>query len=341
LGIERCACSWAVHQKQEVCDDAEERDEDDDGYVNCRDNSCKYHEACMEEDDEESFINELIGRTFAQDDGDQDSDETEEYTVSANGLFYPDEDGIYTIDIPKEKLVFKNVEMVAGSSYGFYVDEDEDGEPDPDEIIELERAVDIVVEKESSIFEYELTPGYNFVSFPFIPDNKDSHELLAELNEGSGGAPIVSIARYYSGFEVSEYRSDLEDPEYGPSFPVFPGWGYVIRAFQPTTLRISGKKVTEPVGIVFPEGGWYLVGVHGSDKSYTAESLLDGINEVGSFTADNVTEWDSSKSKYNGLTKITDENDGEELYGFDFPIEDRLSYFVRLTEADGSTWTPE
>ena len=81
--------------------------------------------------------------------------------------------------------------------------------------------------------------------------------------------------------------------------------------------------------------GWNLIGVHGSDTSYTASSLIDSIDANELLDADNVSEWSAGLSRYSGLQK----EDGEE-YGFDFPIDDHIGYFVRIVEGSG-IWQPE
>ena len=80
--------------------------------------------------------------------------------------------------------------------------------------------------------------------------------------------------------------------------------------------------------------GWHLIGVNGSSRSFTALSVIDSMNELEGLTVDNVTQWDHDSSRYEGLQK-----ESGEVYGFDFPIEDKIGYFVRVAEGSG-VWTP-
>jgi hypothetical protein len=289
--------------------------------------------------EEEKTLNPLFSQVYAQS---NDNDEVN-YTIGSNGVvLYPEKSGVYEVDIPGKGST-QEVKMEEGVSYAFYVDENGNGQKDKDEeVIELDRAVDITVEEKSRVFKYDLNAGYNFVSFPFLPNNRKSYDFLEELNESvMGDAKIYSVSRYYSGFQISEYREDVAGSGYGPEFPVVPGWGYVIKSSSDTRVSIGGQEVTEPVGVVFPSEGWFLLGVHGANREYTAESLIDNISGKEHFDANNVTEWQSEASKYNGLSKDKDEDGNMQVYGFDFPIEDQLGYFVRITETNGETWTPE
>ena len=112
----------------------------------------------------------------------------------------------------------------------------------------------------------------------------------------------------------------------------------MIRASADVMVEIDGKSVDSAVPVSLIEG-WNLIGVHGTQTTYTASSLIDGIDGVEGLDADNVTEWSSEKSKYEGLQKEQDAGGNEEVYGFDFPIDNRIGYFVRIASGSG-TWTP-
>jgi hypothetical protein len=144
------------------------------------------------------------------------------------------------------------------------------------------------------------------------------------------------LARFESGaFEVTSYRADAGGEVSGDCFPVVPGRGYVVRSYVDKEVALSGFPLSEPAQVGLDSPGWHLIGVNGASDSYTALSLIDSMNDVDSVTVDNVTQWDHDSSRYEGLQK-----ENEEVYGFDFPIEDKIGYFVRVSEGSG-VWTPD
>jgi hypothetical protein len=116
---------------------------------------------------------------------------------------------------------------------------------------------------------------------------------------------------------------------------VVPGRGYVVRSYVDKEVVLDGYILSEPAQVGFDTPGWYLIGVNGGSTDYTASSLIDSIGEIEGLTADNVTQWKTANSRYEGLQK-----ENNEVYGFDFPIEDKIGYFVRIAEG-GGVWTPE
>ena len=170
---------------------------------------------------------------------------------------------------------------------------------------------------------------------------RKAQSLMNSLNPGDLNGryddSIYSIAKYDSGWVVVGNREG--NTYVSADFQIVPGKGYLIRAKRDVEISITGKEVIDPVGSYVQEG-WNLIGVHGSTQAYTASSLIDGISSTPSITADNVTQWDVTRSRYDGLQKEEDDAGEMNEYGFDFPIEDKISYFVRVTKGRG-TWTPE
>jgi hypothetical protein len=271
---------------------------------------------------------------------------SETYTITSDGVLSPSKDGLYDLEIPGHGT-YKDIQLYESEDYTFYDDSNGNGKMDDGEKIDLNSVVDVKVNKESDLFTYTFKSGYNFVSFPFISENMGSYDFIKYLNEQleKEGANVLSIARFYSGsFEVTEYRSDIEENPVGDEFPISPGWGYVVKVIgsEENTVTLEGQEVVDSVELVFPHEGWYLSGVHGSSKSYTAESLIDSANEVEGLTVDNVTRWYTSTAKYEGLQKEKDEDGNSEVYGFDFAIEENKSYFVRVSELEDeeARWKP-
>lgn len=327
-----CSCGLISIINKEDCNDAEQKDEDGDGKANCDDPACSSNPACSGDQSVTENLDELVLGASAQ--------ETESVVVSADGVvFEAGETGVYTLDIPGYGTA-ENVTLYEGGEYMFYIDQNGDGVASDDEIIVMDRAIDIQVNKEKSIFTYDLQEGYNFVSFPYLMDETDSYEVIKQMNEGLDKPYITSISRYYSGnFDVTEYRGDM-DELFGPQFTVIPGWGYIVRSHSDVTISMEGKDVAAPVGIDFPTQGWYLVGVHGSSTAYTAESLIDSIDATQPLDADNVTQWEQTKALYEGLQKSADDSGQMQVYGFDFTIDESKAYFVRIVEG-GEIWKPQ
>ncbi len=274
----------------------------------------------------------LVPRAKAQD--------SAEYTVTDDYLIKPSGDGVYDIEIPGIGSK-TGLRMVDGKEYVFYVDVNGNGEVDPDidEAVEVgEYDIDVSVDTSKEIFEVDLDSGYNFVSFEYMPSETDSCEILADMNEQSG-VLMTQLARFESGrFEVTSYRDDT-DTTSGECFPVVPGRGYVVRSFGDDTVALDGYSLNEAADVSFDTAGWHLIGVNGASTVYTAESLLDAIDEVEGLDADNVTQWEADKSKYEGLQKEEDDSGEMQVYGFDFPINDGQGYFVRVADGAG-VWSP-
>ena len=117
----------------------------------------------------------------------------------------------------------------------------------------------------------------------------------------------------------------------GTDFPLTPGRGYFIKAREDQEVTLPGYQIISPVPIPF-SSGWNLVGVHGYSKVYSARSFIESINKLIGLTADNVSWWSSSVSRYEGL-QVTD---GIQ-YGVDFPINSSSGYFVRISDFQPSS----
>jgi hypothetical protein len=278
-------------------------------------------------------INKFITKTLAA-----------TYTVDDNIILTPTQDGVYNIDIPGEGSA-TNVKLSADEPYFFYVDENgNDQQDENEEAIDLNQySVELEVSDDIELFEIELSQGLNYISFEYLPDNTDSCKLIKEINDETD-VLVTMISRFESGdFESTSFREDTDDPVSGACFPVIPGRGYVIRALEEPTdsVGLQGYKLLAPAEVSFDSPGWHLIGVNGNGKSYTADSLIDSIDELNEeIDADNVTRWEKSRDMYLGLQKETTEEGEENVYGFDFPIKSKTAYFVRTISGAG-VWTPE
>lgn len=268
---------------------------------------------------------------------------------SQTGMFTNLTEGVYTFSHNDETYVFSVSEEDLQKENGnieVYVDTNKNGiydEGEDKKVSELASKVSLVSLLKS--YEYEISEGFNFVSFPFLIDSGDSRTaagLLKKLNEVYNNA-FYSISKYDGKWSVVGQNVEVYDNN---DFQLVPGQGYIIKANTDITISIVGQPVkfdsdTDNAPITFYPG-WNLIGVYGSNaQPYTAKSLIQSINryEPVDFTADNVSRWESDMQRYDGL-QLTNENGMELEYGFDFPINILQSYFVRILEGKGN-WQPD
>jgi len=229
-----------------------------------------------------------------------------------------------------------------GGSFNLYIDVNKNGEVDETDIKLTDSATTIELEAIVQGFPYQLKQGFNFVSFPFVFSEEEintASELLKYLNNKYNDA-FYSLSKYDSGKWVMVGSNggtyDQND------FQLIPGQGYVLKTKWDLNITLYGNEVTyesdtDSAPIRFMPG-WNLVGLYGTGvKSYTAESILTDITnyEDINFTAVNVSRWVESRALYEALQRDTDGT----VYGLDFPIELKKSYFIKVTEGEGN-WEP-
>ncbi|MEA3356973.1 MAG: hypothetical protein U9Q67_00870, partial [Patescibacteria group bacterium] len=265
----------------------------------------------------------------------------------SSGLYSFSENGVYCMDYDGSNYCF---EILSPDNNLLYIDVDGDGSYTAgvdiniaDDVVQIEVSLD---RKKRMV---SLSSGFNFISMDLVDISVGSHDFtgtavgdtastfLSRLNSTYGDL-FYSIARFDSGWKVIGSRDGVLYGEVN-DFQLIPGKGYLVKVKNDIVVEIYGREVIDPVPTFFNEG-WNLVGIHGSTVDYTAESLIDAIDTVASLDADNVTKWEVDLSKYEGLQKEPDESGTQQVYGFDFPITDRMSYFVSIAEGSG-TWTPD
>lgn len=248
-----------------------------------------------------------------------------------------EEDGIYCTALDNESYCFV---MGGGIRNTLYVDTNGNNQYDEGtDMLVSQDGQELQLQQEASTFEYQLSKGFNFVSFTFVNNAYmgTASDLLAYLNSEYSNA-FYSIAKFESG----RWRivGNREGEGYGSeNFPIVPGEGYLLKTNADLVITLSGQRITQAVP-VHVAAGWNLIGINtGSEATgYTAESLIDDINSTEGLTAVNVSRWATEKAKYEGLQKETVDGTAQ-VYGFDFPISSRNSYFLRIVEGD-TTWTP-
>lgn len=261
-----------------------------------------------------------------------------------SGLYEAAEGGVYEFEFNGKQYESKLVSSENGLAQ-IFIDTNKNGRLDETEQVVAQDPVDLNLKKTESVFEYEIAAGYNFVSFPMVMSETPDASSLLDYIEEQHGDVAYSVAKFDSSWKIV---GQTKSSDYNVNnFKLIPGEGYVIKAKSNFLLSLSGKEVIyEADGDNAPISfgpGWNLIGLYGTGtKDYTAESLIDAIDEYPDpdFDVNNVTRWPVEKQRYEGLQKQEDSEGTEQVYGFDFPLEQDMGYFVRVVEGQGR-WSPE
>lgn len=213
---------------------------------------------------------------------------------------------------------------------GFQFPEDLNNPRENEDLPLDQSSVVLDISQKTSGKQYTLKKGVNIMSFDIFPSEGENVQLMSnrflELINQSGQK--VSNISYFSGSQWAGGTTyDFKTGETkGAPFPLSQGKGYIVVAERDTTITVPGYKTNGSIPIAF-SSGWNLVGVHGHQKAYTAQSFINSINSTKGLKADNVTWWPTSKGRYEGLQV----SEGQ-TYGQDFAISPLNGYFVRITD---------
>jgi hypothetical protein len=197
-----------------------------------------------------------------------------------------------------------------------------------EDIVLSSKASEITYTKQSSAQQYKLDKGINIISFNFVPVSTTLGAYTAKdvINQASTNGVEIQYISTFSGGRWNDGYSCSSDTCTGNNFTIVPGKGYLIYATQSGTVTIPGYNLTTPIPIPF-SSGWNLIGVHGYTTAYTARSFIDSVNTIQGLTANNLSWWPTSKSKYEGL-----EVENSTQYGLDFSMSPSNGYFVRISK---------
>jgi hypothetical protein len=199
-----------------------------------------------------------------------------------------------------------------------------------DELIDMSSS-DIRIDQINKSANLKIKRGINIISFPYAVSKEEGKPLMASefLTITNVGSPIIQSITYFENGAWDGGLVAAEDNTKTPAgrdFPLQFGKGYLIVSNYDTTIEVPGFDILDPIPLAF-KSGWNLVGVHGYNSPYTAHSFANSITALGTLTADNVTKWDTAKGRYEGI-QVSQNT----LYGFDYPIQADLGYFVRISE---------
>jgi hypothetical protein len=256
-------------------------------------------------------------------------------TVNSYALYMP-EYGMYSFELG-DYTMSSNVSdgktmylfyVEANDVEGFQMPADPDNPTSEEDIVLSSSASEITYKQESTAQQYVIKKGINIISFDFVPVSTDTGAYTAKdvISQAlDNGVEVQYISTFEGGRWNSGY-SCSSDTCTGNNFTIVPGKGYLVYATQDGTVTIPGYNLTSSVPVAF-SAGWNLIGVHGYTTAYTARSFIDSINKVTGLTANNVSWWPTSKSKYEGV-----EVDNGTQYGLDFSISPNNGYFVRISK---------
>ncbi|MCA9376895.1 fibronectin type III domain-containing protein [Candidatus Dojkabacteria bacterium] len=276
------------------------------------------------------LIKELFQKTVnAQTEGLIRTDADDPYVI----LFL--EDGLFDVDLGD--YYAKGVVAKEGQKFFFYSnDNGVEGYQAGEDTLISSQGLTINVSQVGSSYSVELGKGINLISFPFLPspdgvNSLNASELLALAN--SSVVRISHITKFSNGKWDSGLAQNLPDANEirGEDFPLAFGTGYLVVSEIDFTLQIPGFDIESSVPIAF-KPGWNLVGLHGYDQPFTAQSFIESVNTTEGLTADNVTKWTREKGRYEGLQFLNGE-----AFGFDYPILDNAGYFMRISSFNPST----
>lgn len=198
----------------------------------------------------------------------------------------------------------------------------------------------ITLIKETQEATYTLLEGWNFVSFPLVPQSfSTASELITQAARQD--AYITTVARWNN----SQWEEYIQrgDQAFGQDFPIEPGVAYMLRNhIHLQKWQISGFKISSAIPLEL-SAGFNGVGIPYSQEEHAASTVLDGINLVKadrlvpeSENADLISRFESGN--WDSFVKRIYSEEKIEEYGHNFVIDPIEGYFIRVKRS--ATWTP-
>ena len=267
------------------------------------------------------------------------AEETKNTTNSS--YFYLPEYGFYTLSLNNWEIA-ETIETGGNTVYLFYIEansieglqipEDPDNPAVGEDIVIRSGAFEIEYSQTSSGDQLSLQKGINIVSFEDVLAIDESGvggsamELILWAQEN--GIDLETVTYFEGGRWANGVHCDGTTKEScsGIDFEIMPGYGYLIISGSDAELGVPSYDLESSVPVAFSPG-WNLIGVHGYQNAFTARTLIDSVSNIEGLTADNVSWWPTSKSRYEGI-QVTN----GQTYGQDFSISSNNGYFVRISE---------
>ena len=289
----------------------------------------------IDEPSSTNLLNSLVKGAYAQ-----------ESDSLSNSYYYLPEYGFYTISMSGVNVV-EDAYDSENTVNLFYVEVNgEDGLQMPADIDNPQVGDDLVLKSSSLEIKYaqtseektlNLKAGINIISFEDILalSEDDQAATASDLITWAKkqGVDMQVVTHFNDGKWSGGVHCEDENKDNctGNDFSLIPGEGYLVIMGEDANLTVPVYGLQSSIPIAFSQG-WNLVGIHGYSKAFTARTLIDSVNSIDGLTADNVSWWPTSKSKYEGL-QVTDGT----AYGLDFSLSSSNGYFVRINEFEPSS----
>ena len=237
--------------------------------------------------------------------------------------------------------VQKEFAVVGGTAIVYFVDYNEDGIKQDDEPLydgDIE-SLDVKFEKVAESQNFNLSEGWNLVSFPILLQGENSSEILTAydlINDmNDSGFLATHVYAYRSGgFVPYSLREDAEGKkvEFGEKFSIMPGEAYFVRVHNPGTYIVSGYKIDGSQEIAL-QNGWNLVSIYNSAKPvYASFDVLTQMSTSG-VSADVLSKWESGM-----YANVIIQNGVQ--YGNDFAVFPYEGYFLRVQDRGTGKFKP-
>jgi hypothetical protein len=252
-----------------------------------------------------------------------------------NVVFYSPETGVYEVSTSKGKTT-----VLGGDARVFYYERNgEEGYQSPEDPKNPKDNEDrivsgsaIRVSQVAVLKKVSLKEGVNIISFNLLPSPGTANQkltfedFLRIANRDGDNVSRIATFRGSQWEGGAQYDFGSKEVKGQRDKALSMGIGYLVVAEKDVTIQVPGYAIKDSIPIAF-SSGWNLVGVHGHQKAYTAQSFINSINSTKGLKADNVTWWPTSKGRYEGYQV----SEGQ-TYGQDFAISPLNGYFVRITD---------
>lgn len=195
------------------------------------------------------------------------------------------------------------------------------------------QGIELSLEKISEVMEYDLTVGWNFVSFPMLmegsgtSDVKKASDLMEEFSlQGVTVSHVVALRNGVFWVYTTRHMDNSDSIVLGEDFNILPGEGYIIHSLDSSKVRLAGRKVDGSLDILL-NSGWNLVGIYHSDVEYFMSNDVISMFSEQNSSIDTVTQFTSGRYQ----SYIVKEG---RVFGFDFEVYPYKAYWIYMGEGE-------